>query len=330
MSILHRLTRLQMLALIILSLFAGKPASADMPELRADGWYTWKVPAAADAPNWCCYSWSSGIAKEKMCDLDGGHRGFGSSDSDKGMGDELQIYALVDRGNITEIRPLSAQCPVKSNSTIVDLGLIDANDSIDRLAPFIGKDEDLSTEALAAIAAHAGDKSLHILLDATGSRHDKELRESAVFWLAQIRGPEARKEIEELMFEDRDPEFREEVAFAYSQSNIRNRAAAIIKLGNEDSNADVRSQAWFWLAQTGAQESEAAIFNAIANDASAEVREDAVFALSQLPDERAVKALATVLEDRNQDKEVREQALFWLAQSDSDTAFTYVDRLFAN
>jgi hypothetical protein len=328
MSILNRLTRLQILALLILSLFVGKPASAEMPEFGADGWYTWRVPAAADAPNWCCYSWNSGVAREKICDLDGGHRGFSSSDSDKGMGDELQIYALVDRGKITEIRPLSAQCPVVSTSTIVDIGPVDASNSIDRLQPFIGKDEDLSTEALAAIAAHAGDESLQILLDATGSKHDMELRENAVFWLAQIRGPEARKEIEALMFKDRDPEFREQVAFAYSQSNIRNRSTALIRLGNEDSNADVRSQAWFWLAQTEAEESEAAIAHAISHDKSSDVREEAVFALSQLPDERATKALAAILEDRSLDKDIRQQALFWLAQSDSDTAFTYVEKLF--
>ncbi len=329
MSMLNRLTRLQILALMILSLFVGKPASADMPELGEDGWYTWKVRAAVDAPNWCCYSWNSGVAREKICDLDDGHRGFSSSDGDKGMGDELQIYALVDRGKVTEIRPLSAQCPVKSTATIVDLGPVDANDSINRLQPFIGKDEDLSTEALAAIAAHAGDESLQVLLDATDSKHDMELRESAVFWLAQIRGPEARKQIEELMFEDRDPKFREEVAFAYSQSNIKNRSAALIKLGNEDSNTDVRSQAWFWLAQTEAEESEAAITRAMHQDKSADVREEAVFALSQLPDDRAVKALAAVLEDRSLDQELREEALFWLAQSDSEIAFTYVDKLFS-
>ena len=64
-------------------------------------------------------------------------------------------------------------------------------------------------------------------------------------------------------------------------------------------------------------------------DKSADVREEAVFALSQLPDDRAVKALAAVLEDRSLDQELREEALFWLAQSDSEIAFTYVDKLFS-
>jgi HEAT repeat protein len=132
------------------------------------------------------------------------------------------------------------------------------------------------------------------------------------------------------MFDDPSTEFREHAAFAYAQSKIDDRFETLIELGNKDSDADVRSQAWFWLAESGATESEAAIGFAIANDKSGDVREEAVFALSLLPEERAVKALAAVLEDRKLDKDVREQALFWLAQSESDEAFAYVDRLFSD
>jgi hypothetical protein len=39
--------------------------------------------------------------------------------------------------------------------------------------------------------------------------------------------------------------------------------------------------------------------------------------------------LFTVLGDQQMHREVREQALFWLAQSDSDRAFEYLDRLLA-
>ncbi len=57
------------------------------------------------------------------------------------------------------------------------------------------------------------------------------------------------------------------------------------------------------------------------------MREDAVFALSQLPDGRAVPALGEILEDRSLDMDIREQALFWLAQDESDEAFEYIDRI---
>jgi HEAT repeat protein len=68
----------------------------------------------------------------------------------------------------------------------------------------------------------------------------------------------------------------------------------------------------------------------IANDRDDDVREGAVFAISQLPGERAVDALFAVLGNRQLQPEVREQALFWLVQSDSDRAFEYLDRLLSS
>jgi hypothetical protein len=60
-----------------------------------------------------------------------------------------------------------------------------------------------------------------------------------------------------------------------------------------------------------------------------ELRKDAIFAMSQLQGERAVDALFAVLRNRQLPQGVREQALFWLAQSDSDRAFEYLDQLLA-
>jgi hypothetical protein len=44
-------------------------------------------------------------------------------------------------------------------------------------------------------------------------------------------------------------------------------------------------------------------------------------------DDVALPALQSLVEDRSQDRELREQALFWLAQSDSDEAYRYIDSL---
>ena len=328
MGALNRWSRIQFLALIVLSLFASKPVAAEFPNTQTDGWYTWRVTAAAAAPNWCCYSWNSGVAREKTCDLDSSNHGFSSSDDETNNSDELQVYLKMASGNVTDIRAMSAQCPVTSRSAITDLGVIATNDSIDRLQASFDADEDVASGALAAVSAHAGKRSLDLLLATARKGKNLELRKEAVFWTAMIRGPEAADDIAKLMFSDSNPDFREHVAFAYSQSDIENRSAALIKLGKQDANAEVRSQAWFWLAQTGAPEAEAEISRAIAHDKNSDVREEAVFALSQLPDDRAVKALAAVLENQKLDREIREQALFWLAQSDSDQAFAYVDRLF--
>jgi len=101
----------------------------------------------------------------------------------------------------------------------------------------------------------------------------------------------------------------------------------LIQQGRTDAGPDVRSQAWFLLAETGADEREAEIRHALPDDHDEDVREDAVFALSQLPEKRAIRAPVQIIEDRNMDLEIRKQALFWLAQTEPEDAFTYIDNL---
>ena len=120
---------------------------------------------------------------------------------------------------------------------------------------------------------------------------------------------------------------RAHAAFALAQSSAPERTELLIRQGREDRAADVRGEAWLWLAQSGAPESEAAIFAALREDPSEDGREQAVFALSELPDERAVGSLTQIVRDTGMDLAIREQALFWLAQSDSDEAYETIDAL---
>jgi hypothetical protein len=103
----------------------------------------------------------------------------------------------------------------------------------------------------------------------------------------------------------------------------------MISLGNTDARSQVRSQAWFWLAMSGRPGVESPISTALRKDSDDYVREQAVFALSRLPEDRATKALAAVAEDRSLSREQRKRAVFWLAQSDSDAAQAYLEKVLA-
>lgn len=133
--------------------------------------------------------------------------------------------------------------------------------------------------------------------------------------------------LEGLMFSDANPDIRQHAAFVLSQSSSPQRIPALIRQGEQDVDGETRAKAWFWLAQTGASEAEPEIMQAIAADPEAHVREDIVSALSQLPGERGVDALVAVLEDRQLNLAVREEALFWLAHSQSDRGLAVVERL---
>ena len=304
--------------------------AAEPREFPADGWYTWQVAAVDDAPGWCCLDWNRGRSTATACNLDGKNFNYGSigdfaDDSSHlpTVGD-AQLYALVNGGKPVRVRALSPACPVESRGPITDLGRIEPAASLAWLKPLVHDDD---SNALAAIAVHRGREPLAFLTGLALHAEDSELREEVVFWLGQVRITESRDTIVGLMFGDQDPDLRAHAAFSLSQSSASDRTELLIRLGREDRDPEVRGQAWFWLAQTGAPESEAAIFAALREDPSAGAREEAVFALSQLPDERAVSSLTRIVHDTRMDLAMREQALFWLVQSDSDEAYETIEAL---
>jgi hypothetical protein len=60
---------------------------------------------------------------------------------------------------------------------------------------------------------------------------------------------------------------------------------------------------------------------------NAGVRSKAIQAIAMHSNQAALAALTDMLEDKAQHKKVREEALFWIAQQESDQAFDYLDRL---
>jgi len=142
-----------------------------------------------------------------------------------------------------------------------------------------------------------------------------------------LRGQEGAEITSSIMFNDKNADIREHAAFSLSQSKAPRASADLIRLGNTDRASEVRAQAWFWLAHLGAPDTESAIFAALRKETDDDVRERAIIALAQLPDDRAAKALITIAEDRSQSREQRKRAIFWLSQSDSDAAQSYLEQV---
>ncbi len=65
-------------------------------------------------------------------------------------------------------------------------------------------------------------------------------------------------------------------------------------------------------------------------DSNTRVSEGAIAAISVHAGDEAFAVLTNLLEDRSRSKKTREQTLFWLAHSDSDQAFAYLDRLLSS
>ena len=333
MKPIHRLVSVAALACSPLALVAQ--ACAGELVLPREGWSSWQVPAVDNAPAWCCLSWDNRTDKVSpmSCQLDrkqGANVGFGSHE-DKTT-DAVRVYVRRVGGKVERLHAFAAACPVEAATPIHRIENVVADESARWLIDLvIGErlDEDMTDNALAALAMHRGKPASDAL---AGMARDprKVTRKKAVFWLAQLRGAEGADITTAVMFNDQDPEVREHAAFVLSQTKSPHAATNLIRLGNTDKNDHVRAQAWFWLAQTGAAESEAAIGAALRNDADPDVREEAVFALAQLPDERSSRALIAVAEDRSLSRELRKQAVSWLGESRSHVAQAYLENVLGN
>lgn len=315
---------------IALLCMAGFSTSATAAELTLprDGWTSWQVEAVEGAPDWCCWSsWDNREGSRTACRLeDRGH----SASRDRATIDAMRVYARVAAGKVERVRVLSATCPVEAATPIHELGNVATDDSARWLISLANRSsDDLGENALAALATHRGDVAYNALAAMAREHGSAETRKKSIFWLAMLRGTAGAEVVSSVMFGDEDPEVRQHATFAMAQSKAPSVTQDLIRLGNTDKNGEVRAQAWFWLAHTGASGSEEAIAAALRKDQDDHVREQAVFALSQLPDERATKALVAVAEDRSLSHEQRKRAVFWLAQSETDGAQKYLERVLA-
>ena len=321
-------SRIQAAAVCAALAFASQARAAGLP-LPKDGWASWQVEAVEDSPAFCCWSsWDNGVATDQVCKLDAEHQGYGSRDKNKT--DAVRVYARFAGGKVEQVRALAAACPVESKTPIQKLDNIAMDDSARWLLSLAkAARDDLDEETLTALAMHRGSVAFDGLSAMARGDAQEETRKRAIFWLAILRGTAGADITATAMFNDKSPEVRKHSAFAITQSKSPRMTADLIKLGNTDADGDVRAQAWFWLAHTGAANAEEPIIAALKKDQDDNVREQAIFALSQLPNGRATPALIKAAEDKSLSREQRKRALFWLAQSESTGAQTYLDKVLA-
>ncbi|MBL8513641.1 MAG: HEAT repeat domain-containing protein [Betaproteobacteria bacterium] len=310
------------LALCAASLHAS---ALDLPR---DGWVRWRVPAAEGAPAWCCAGdWNHRNSEFKLCRLDAPQWGYGNLSREAAIS-EVDIHVHQTGGVPTQLRALAPSCHVVTESPVKQLANVTADASAAWLARQVGA-KAIRSHALAALSVQDGPAARKALLDSASKGRDAAERKESIFWMVQGRGTEGFEMAAPYLRDDTDPKVREHAAFALSQSRARDAAPLLIRAAREDPAPKVRAQAWFWLAQTKAPQTEAAIGQALDEERDGHVREQAVFALSQLGDERGARALIALLENRRLPHDIRKRAVFWLGQSNSDTAIRTLDRLLA-
>ncbi len=144
----------------------GSAATAEIPTGNSDGWHTWQVDEPGVSSEMCCFTWKKGSSSGRGCDLDGHGVGFSDGGDCAAAPGTLQVYVKFDDGKAADIRVLSSNCPVSSESEIADHGLVSVDENIGWFRDIIENkrlDMDIREEALFGLVQSGSDAAFDYL-----------------------------------------------------------------------------------------------------------------------------------------------------------------------
>jgi HEAT repeat protein len=160
---------------------------------------------------------------------------------------------------------------------------------------------------------------LEILMYVVRNDRSPEIRENAVFWLGQVHSERTVAILDSLLSDpDERPEVREKAVFALSQIGGRE-AMTILRDLAADTNAEpeLRENAIFWIGQMGSRRETTEFLIDLYDDLEEEeLKEKVVFSVAQGGGPEAGVFLMGIVRNENEDIETRNNALFWLGQTD--------------
>jgi hypothetical protein len=143
-----------------------------------------------------------------------------------------------------------------------------------------------------------------------------------VIWLENVKPSESLALLRSVLDESRD----EDALAAIAQHADSGADTLLVEFARRGTSGERRSQALFWLAQKASRKAVGEIERAIADDPETEVKKQAVFALSQLPAEEGVPHLIGLARS-HRNPAVREQAFFWLGESEDPRALAFFEQI---
>jgi HEAT repeat protein len=151
---------------------------------------------------------------------------------------------------------------------------------------------------------------------------DMEVQMAALQALIQMDSDRALPILKKVLSrrDRKSAELREQAVFLVAQKQTKESQAILIDLLKNDPDPEVRGQAVFWLASIPGEESLDAILEVIRSTPVEDLQDNAVFALTRHQSPRAREALKSLALDPKASDHVREQAVFWIGQSSDGDA----------
>jgi hypothetical protein len=247
---------------------------------------------------------------------------------------QVIILLRAEQKRVMRIRLAPSDCTLDAGGLrVVWLPEVKPAESVGLLTSYVKRnpperedENNLSSQALMAIAQHADASADRAYSTFVAPDQPEWLREQTSFWLGAARGKSGLTLLERMAKTDQSSDVRAKVSFALFVSREPEAVDEMIHMAKEDSDSHVRGQALFWLAQKAGQKASTVITGAIKDDPDTEVKKKAVFALTQMPQGEGIPKLIEVAQN-NRNPEVRKQAMFWLGQSQDPRALAFFEKI---
>ncbi|MBK8002978.1 MAG: HEAT repeat domain-containing protein [Gemmatimonadetes bacterium] len=169
-----------------------------------------------------------------------------------------------------------------------------------------------------------GGKTTHIRAYVGG-----QWRGSATRDLGQVPAAEAGKYL--LWLAEQDEPAADDAIFPATIADSTEAWPTLLRIAkSSQATTKARKAAIFWVGQAAADEATKGLDDlANDNDQNREVRESALFALSQQPASKGIPALIRVAKT-SKDPKLRRTALFWLGQSEDPAAIRLFEEILTN
>jgi hypothetical protein len=300
---------------------------ADAVNAAEGHWMAFSLPALAGTHSPCCWKGRWNGIGEAGCSLETGHQSYGTR-SDSPLADRVIVYGKVNQGQVHSMRLVGDQCPVEGNGAQVTwIGSVDDTAGLDWLETLARSGAESARDtALYALALHGSSDASQRLHD-LALNTDGDSSEEAIFWLGEARGEDGFKVLKKLLAELPKGDRRRAINFALAQNNTADAADLLFEISKSDPDPQQRGGALFWLAEEYPEQAEGWLLEVVNNEKDADVLEQAVFAISQLPGDSGSQMLLDLARNNQTPRNVRRQALFWLAQSDDDKTVAVLTEL---
>lgn len=148
------------------AIFWGSTSEAEILSGNAHGWHTWQVDEPEASTQMCCFTWKRGDGSMQGCNLDGKSLAFSDSGNCAAAPGTVQIYVRLDNGKPKDIRVLSSNCPVSTETEVTNHGLVSPGESLDWFRSIIENqrlDMDVREEALFGLVQSESDAAFAYL-----------------------------------------------------------------------------------------------------------------------------------------------------------------------